>query len=286
MALRREDAIGDLGLLEGSVRLMLVGRLGARRHRSLTARLRLRLVALSWVVLARLGLRPLLRLRLVALRLRLTRISLRREGIWEIRGGVVSRRCAWSLVGGRYAILVGIARYAGHLRFSALRRVGPILRFERIGYMLRLRLCSSRDRRIGMHLCKNRPAAGSKNRALSRYWLARSTCSRCHGRFLAPMSSVCGRTPGLMALGTDAAETVGEIGLELKGWTGVVPVPLILHGHGASPEPSPPPRSISPFNASHALPRRRECPNPTPERVSWQQPAPRERVSTVDLFRK
>src|SRR5262245_752378 len=249
MALRREDAIGELGLPEGSVRLRLVGRLGARRHRSVTARLRLRLVALSWVVLARLGLRPLLRLRLVALRLRLTRISLRREGIWEIRGGVVSRRCAWSLVGGRYAILVGIARYAGHLRFSALPRVGPRLR-----YMLRLRLWYSRDRLIGGHLCKNRPAAGSKNRALSRHWLARSTCSRCHGRFLAPMSSVCGRTPGLIALGTDAAETVCEIGLELEGWTGVVPVPLILHGHGASPEPSPPPRSISPFNASHALP--------------------------------
>jgi hypothetical protein len=55
------------------------------------------------------------------------------------------------------------------------------------------------------------------------------------------MSSVCGRTPGLIALGTDTPETVGEIGLELKGWTGVIPVPLIVHGHGTSPEPSPPP---------------------------------------------
>lgn len=68
------------------------------------------------------------------------------------------------------------------------------------------------------------------------------------------MSSVCGRTPGLIALGTDAPETVGEIGLELKGWTGVVPVPFIVHGHGASPEPSPPPRSISPsMHLMHCL---------------------------------
>ena len=68
------------------------------------------------------------------------------------------------------------------------------------------------------------------------------------------MSSVCGRTPGLIALGTDAPETVGEIGLKLKGWTGVVPVPLIVHGHGTSPEPSPPPRSISPsMHLMHCL---------------------------------
>ena len=58
------------------------------------------------------------------------------------------------------------------------------------------------------------------------------------------MSSVCGRTPGLIALGTDAPETVGEIRLKLKGWTGIVPVPLIVHGHGTSPEPSPRPRSL------------------------------------------
>src|SRR5262249_59935558 len=103
MALRREDAIGELGLLEGSVRLRLVGRLGARRHLNLRARLRLRLVALSWVVLARLGLRPLLRLRLVALRLRLTRISLRRGRVLGIKGGGVLRRGGLGVVGGGYA---------------------------------------------------------------------------------------------------------------------------------------------------------------------------------------
>ena len=111
--LPREDAIGETGLLEGSVRLRLVDRrrLDALRHRSLTARLDrgLRLVALPRIGLAWMGLRPGLRLRLVALRLRLARISLRREGIWEIRGGVVSRRGAWRLVGWRCAILVGIA---------------------------------------------------------------------------------------------------------------------------------------------------------------------------------
>ena len=68
------------------------------------------------------------------------------------------------------------------------------------------------------------------------------------------MSSVCGRTPGLIALGTDAPETVGEIGLELKGWTGVVPVPLIVHGHGCFPRTISPAPFNFPVNASHALP--------------------------------
>src|SRR6478736_5378437 len=161
VGLTREDAIGETGVLEGSVRLRLVGRrrLGARRHRSLTARLDRGL-------------------RLVALRLRLAWIGLRREGIWEIRGGVVSRRGAWSLVGWRRAILVRIARYPGHLgalRLSALTRIRAVVRLGRLRQMLRLRLWSSCDRLIGGHLRKNRPTAGSENRALSR--LARSTCS-------------------------------------------------------------------------------------------------------------
>jgi hypothetical protein len=66
------------------------------------------------------------------------------------------------------------------------------------------------------------------------------------------MSCVCIGAPRLIDLGADASKTVGEIRLKLKGWTGVVPVPLIVHGHGTSPEPSPP----APFtlNASRALP--------------------------------
>src|SRR5207342_3115268 len=85
VGLRREDAIGETGVLEGprGARFRLVGRrrLGARRYRSLRARLdrRLRLVTLSGIGLARLGLRPGLRLRLVA-----RRLLLRREGIWEV----------------------------------------------------------------------------------------------------------------------------------------------------------------------------------------------------------
>ena len=59
------------------------------------------------------------------------------------------------------------------------------------------------------------------------------------------MRSVCVRAPGPIILGTNAPETVGEIGLKLKGWTSVVPVPFIVHGHGLSLEPSPPPHSFS-----------------------------------------
>ena len=85
------------------------------------------------------------------------------------------------------------------------------------------------------------------------------------------MSGVCGRAPGLIALGTDAPETVGEIGLELKGRTGVVPVPLIVHGHGTSPEPSPPPRYSSMhlvhcLDAEDAQTRRENLPGGNNER--------------------
>src|SRR5262249_3418859 len=125
-------------------------------------------------------------------------------------------------------------------RLIALPRIAAVIRSWRLRHMLRLRFRPSRDRLIGGHLRKNPPAAGSGNRALFR--LPRATCSPPHESVLAPMSFVVGRTPGLIALGTDAPETVGEIGLELKGWTGVAPVPFIVHGHGASPEPSPPPR--------------------------------------------
>ena len=135
--------------------------------------------------------------------------------------------------------------------FYALPCIGAKVRLGRFR-RLRLRLRSSRDRLIGGHLRKNRPTAGSENRALSRHWLARSAWSRSHKGILAPMSCVCVRGPGLIALGADAPKTVGEIGLKLKGGTDVVPVPLIVHGHGTSPEPSPPPRLS--LNASRALP--------------------------------
>ena len=167
-------------------------------------------------------------------------IILRRKRIGKIWGGVVSWRGAWDRIGWGWAVLVGMA---GRARaYPAVSRIGAKVRFGRLRQMLRLRFRSPRDRRIGRHLCKNRPPAGSKDRVLTHRGLARSTCSRSHVGLLAPMSGVCGRTPGLIALGTDAPETVGEIGLKLKGRTGVVPVPLIVHGHGTSPEPSPPPR--------------------------------------------
>ena len=232
--------------------LWLVRRLGrnwACLARSGTARLGgwLRLVALPRVgllglrLIALLRLIILLRLRLIALRLGLIGL-LGREGIWEVWCGVASRR------GARSAILVRIARYAG---LYALPCIGSKVRLGRFR-RLRLRLRSSRDGLVGGHLRKNRPTAGSENRALSRHWLARSAWSRSHKGILAPMSCVCVRGPGLIALGADAPKTVGEIGLKLKGGTDVVPVPLIVHGHGTSPEPSPPPRLS--LNASRALP--------------------------------
>ena len=280
----REDSVWEAGILEGvrGAWLRLVCRLGrnwARLAWSLTARLglRLRLVALAWVLrwlwlvglprvlrlvaLLRLGLVALLRLRLVAL-LRLIALRLGLIGLlgWErireVRSVIAPRRSALGVVGRSGAILVRIARYPGHLRglwLYALPCIGAIVRsgwFRR----MRLRLRRSRDRLVGGHLRKSRPAAGSENRALSRHWLARSAWSRSHKGILAPMSCVCVRGPGLIALGADAPKTVGEIGLKLKGRTDVVPVPLIVHGHGTSPEPSPPPRLISPFNASRALP--------------------------------
>ena len=157
-------------------------------------------------------------------------------------------RCSFAAGRLRSAILVRIARYAG---LYALPCIGAKVGLGRLR-RLRLRLRSSRDGLVGGHLRKNRPSAGSENRALSRHWLARSAWSRSHKGILAPMSCVCVRGPGLIALGADAPKTVGEIGLKLKGGTDVVPVPLIVHGHGTSPEPSPPPRLS--LNASRALP--------------------------------
>ena len=264
----REDPVWEARILEGvrgvgsgwyagwagiGLAWLGAGRLGWAEAAagSLAWVLRRRLVALPRVgllglrLIALLRLVILLRLRLIALRLGLIGL-LGREGIWEVWCGVASRRGP-GLVG-RSAILVRIARYAG---LYALPCIGAKVRLGRFR-RLRLRLRPSRDGLVGGHLRKNRPTAGSENRALSRHWLARSAWSRSHKGILAPMSCVCVRGPGLIALGADAPKTVGEIGLKLKGGTDVVPVPLIVHGHGTSPEPSPPPRLS--LNASRALP--------------------------------